>query len=504
MHISILPIKKLYEQIYGIYTFGFATQEMFKDAFQEKVEKKLDLFFAQGKYVCVERSYVETEWKDLISLHYINTTYAHTLRTRVLRIHFFTEQACTNKTYLGFITLRQIEEIQIALSYVFVNWDVYKTNLEDGERKKVVTYKKRIHCMEKEFYINTYPLLVQDSIVTCCVDVSLITLSRFLAHFGMAPKLSVKDTCGEDFYSRYPKVLTENYFLEICRKRKIPLKSVCIDIEDLKRKKELPVAQQTIPGMVTLLTWEGLADYINVYINSNLPVFLFTINHVVQIIGYTVQNGKVRHIIYDDSGYNDPQNREERTSFTGRCIYDVDLYEYIRSVVYSSDGGDSDTNGESTCDTIINLCIPTFARVYIDYPNYETFVRKRLEYLANNSDALKCLFDDNELYSENIKIKSCLMECSRLINHLNDNLAAIKRAEPEAKPIIQNQEDIVNQLEKTPMPHYVWYTEITVSPKNIIALCADPTRYFVTDNPERVFFNGNDQTIWIYKSFFTI
>ena len=88
MHIGILPIDDLYEKIYDIYTFGFDTQEMFKEAFREKVEKKLDLLFAQSRYVCVERSYVETEWKDLISLHYINTTYAHTLKTRVLRIHF--------------------------------------------------------------------------------------------------------------------------------------------------------------------------------------------------------------------------------------------------------------------------------------------------------------------------------------------------------------------------------------------------------------------------------
>lgn len=499
MHIGILPIDDLYEKIYDIYTFGFDTQEMFKEAFREKVEKKLDLLFAQSRYVCVERSYVETEWKDLISLHYINTTYAHTLKTRVLRIHFFTEQTCSNKTYLGFITLRQIEEIQIALSYVFINWDVYKMNQKDDERKKVVSYKKRIHCMDKELYISTYPLLVQDSIVTCCVDVSLITLTRFLAHFGMATRLSVRDTCGEDFHSRYPKVLTESYFLDTCRKRKIPLKSVSIDIDDLKWKKELPVEKQTIPGMVTLLTWEGLADYINVYIDSNLPVLLFTIDHVVQIIGYVVRNGKVRHIIYDDSGYNDLKSQKEQTSFSGRCIYDIDLYEYICGIIYSPE--DENT---SKGDTIISLCIPTFARVYIDYPNYETFVRKRLKYLAKNSDAFDCLFDDNDLYSKNIKIKSSLMECSRLINHLNDNLAAIKRAGPEAAPVISDQESIVSQLEKTPMPHYVWYTEITVSPKNIIALCADPTRYFVTDNPEKVFFNGNNQTIWIYKSYFNI
>ena len=101
-------IEKLEDALFTIYTFGYTTNKAFKSAFHENVTKRLPILYEKAKYVNIEKSYVETEWKDLISLHYINTTYANELKNRVIRVHFFKEKVCSEDNYVGFITLRPI------------------------------------------------------------------------------------------------------------------------------------------------------------------------------------------------------------------------------------------------------------------------------------------------------------------------------------------------------------------------------------------------------------
>lgn len=249
-------IEKLEDALFTIYTFGYTTNKAFKSAFHENVTKRLPILYEKAKYVNIEKSYVETEWKDLISLHYINTTYANELKNRVIRVHFFKEKVCSEDNYVGFITLRPIQEMQIALSYVFVNWNAILAHAsKKDEKSQMVTYNKRVHCMGKELFIKTYPLLVQDSIVTCCVDVNLITLTRFLSHKGMTKKLSIKDMCGEDINGGCPKYLTEGYISNFCKEKKIPLKLSTIDVSQLEdEKQDLDEEKQKEPGLVTVLT----------------------------------------------------------------------------------------------------------------------------------------------------------------------------------------------------------------------------------------------------------
>ena len=96
--------------------------------------------------------------------------------------------------------------------------------------------------------------------------------------------------------------------------------------------------------------------------------------------------------------------------------------------------------------------------------------------------------------------------CITLMQHLRKNLEEIKQVMDtsvnESEDIIENQIAIVENLEKVPMPHYVWYTEVTLDRESCFALCADPTRYYVTDHPGKVFFNGDEEVILIFKPFF--
>lgn len=80
------------------------------------------------RYFLFEEDYVETEWKDMISVHYINTSYH--FKNTVMRVHVFLNNEISNSSYGGFFTLRRINEVQIMLSFIYPNWSnvVYDNN----------------------------------------------------------------------------------------------------------------------------------------------------------------------------------------------------------------------------------------------------------------------------------------------------------------------------------------------------------------------------------------
>ena len=54
--------------------------------------------------------------------------------------------------------------------------------------------------------------------------------------------------------------------------------------------------------------------------------------------------------------------------------------------------------------------------------------------------------------------------------------------------IIPEQEKIISNLLKKGLPHYLWYTEITIEGESF-CLCADPTMYYNTRDIEKLFFD---------------
>ena len=53
------------------------------------------------RYFILEESYVETEWKDMISVHYINTSYE--VKNTVIRVHIFLGKEMSQQAYGGFL-----------------------------------------------------------------------------------------------------------------------------------------------------------------------------------------------------------------------------------------------------------------------------------------------------------------------------------------------------------------------------------------------------------------
>lgn len=90
------------------------------------------------RFYIFEDSYVETEWKDMISIHYINTSYR--VKNTVMRVHVFNRNVFDEKYYLGCFTLRNIDETKIMLSYIYPNW---KNLVWRNQKLHIMTYLKK-------------------------------------------------------------------------------------------------------------------------------------------------------------------------------------------------------------------------------------------------------------------------------------------------------------------------------------------------------------------------
>ena len=135
---------------------------------KENIWPRLDFMHGRrnsgDRYFIFEEDYIETEWKDMISIHYINTSY-HVQNT-VMRIHIFSNNEISETSYIGFFTLRKIDEPRFMLSYIYPNW----TNIYcNSKRFHVMKYRKAIHIAGHELTLYTYPLFVQDNITVAYI-----------------------------------------------------------------------------------------------------------------------------------------------------------------------------------------------------------------------------------------------------------------------------------------------------------------------------------------------
>lgn len=199
------------------------------------------------RYFILEESYVETEWKDMISVHYINTSYE--VKNTVIRVHVFLGKEMLQQAYGGFFTLRKIDEPGIMLSYIYPNWSVLYSN---GSLLNVMTYKKKVHILGNEFTYSTYPLFVQDNNTIACAEASMISMSQYLHHKFDYNKIRILDL-GKAYSSGKTKLYPAS---------------------------GLPV----ILGLS--VPEKGKKDKL----------------HIVQVIGHTKQD-RMHYVIYDDSGF---------------------------------------------------------------------------------------------------------------------------------------------------------------------------------------------------------
>lgn len=333
---------------------------------------RINILTQKAQYFIFEESYVETEWKDMISVHYINTSY-HT-NNIVMRVHLFSREEFSSEYYLGFFTLRTIDEISYMLSFIYPNWK----NLKFLNNTYVMTYNKKVHIAGKTLDMDTYPILVQDNMVISCAQAALLSMSKYLHNKYDYKCIRILDINQNYLYGAkkaFPaKGLDALQMLEILRNYNIGVDYNVIN------KKDLPRYQQ----------------YIEYTIESALPVLFGVVfendgeivRHVIQIIGHQNVGKNKKYVILDDSGCL--LNALNGT----RDFVAVISLEEIFSIM----------QGESNF-----IIYPIFDRVYTLYDDIKVNIQNFMEYkdfeevfeTIKNEDA-RCFLADNTRIKEHI------------------------------------------------------------------------------------------------------
>lgn len=388
-----------------------------------------------NRYFVFEESYVETEWKDMISIHYINTSYR--VENTVMRIHIFLKDEISQESYLGFFTLRKIDEAKIMLSYIYPNWSKVYYN---AQQLCVMTYKKKVHIMGEEIRFNTYPLFVQDNITVACAQVSMISMTRYLHQKFDYRTVRVLDLNKSFSYGKmklFPTTgLNPMQMMEVFDHYNIPVGHCAFNLANIKD-------EDTIEKV-----FEEYRQYIDYTIESGIPVILgieikgkdMTIQrHVVQIIGHAKQN-REDYVIYDDSGYFF-KTAFDMSDFV-RCVSWEKLKNYI-------------SGGKSF------IIYPIHEKVYLLYDDIKNIffhMYRNLPQLMNLEDKENSFFKKTRfLLADNRDVKN-FFKTSVLPNPNLDGMV----------------KEIICEILLKDMPHYVWYCEVPLD-KGYFIFIADPT-----------------------------
>lgn len=428
---------ELSENIKKVVDFDPEEKSNLKQSIKKDILSRLLIFCNKTIYYIFEDEYIETEWKDMVSIHYVNTTY-RTPKT-VMRVQLFSKPELNNEEYLGFFTLRNINDTKIMLSYVYPNWKTLLQNL--NEKCYFMTYKKKVHTYGKELIMHTYPLYVQDSAVTSCSHASMISMSKYLKGKYNYNNIRILDINNSYTYGRkklYPTIgLDPIQMLEILDANGIPI--------DYKLySKEMA---------------QALRLHIDFCIESAMPVLLGIHikgnEHVIQIIGHTLDDeGNKDYIIYDDSGYYTSNRRN-----SGReDIPFMDIISWAEIEEVLKDDSDKD----ETCGFII---YPLHEKVYILYDKLiEDHCRPLLKPLENSNSFTnkRVLIVDNRIVKKHL---------SNLLIVPNDKWDNEEIDETYDKEV----ENEIKQLLSHNLPHYIWVLELQHCNNKRSFILANPT-----------------------------
>lgn len=395
---------------------------------------------SENRYFLFEDSYVETEWKDMISIHYINTSYK--VQNTVMRVHIFIENEMTDDAYIGFFTLRKVDETRIMLSFIYPDWKKIECRFDGrSETVYVMTYKKKVHIGGKEFSINTYPLFVQDNLTIACAQADIISMSKYLHNKFDNQMFRVKDL-GAAYATRKTKLfptsgLNAVQIIEVFNYCNIPVQYLVID-----NKKD--VIDENA---------ELYREYVDYSIESGIPVLLGMVitdkkgkknKHIVQIIGHTKHNREC-YIFYDDSGYFLRSLKSESNGFVGAIEW-KNLYRIIR-------------------EEKSYLIYPIHEKVYLSYDEIKEIFKLECE----NRESIKKLKENELAFPAKTRY---LLADNRAVKKFLRNIL-------NNDSLLQKEIDEINRLLEINMSHYVWYCELPLSQGYFIFL-ADATYGRVT------------------------
>lgn len=397
---------------------------------------KIEIIRKNAGFFILEEEYTEREWKEMVSLHYINTSYKP--RGSVVRIHFFVNEKIESDNYLGFVNLRPISEIDFSLSFIYPNWTVLanQKNRLGGDKIYVMTYKRQVHICGKELVINTFPFFKQDGVVTRCAHADIIMVTKY-----------VRKSLGYKLVKLYD--IVEGPSL---RSRQIPSEGFTVQqMVEVFSKAEIPVSVVDFN-----LNKSYFREWMDSYIESGIPVIIASRNHVFVIVGHTLDNkSDKKYLIYDDSGEFFKEIEDDTISAIAEKNKNfVEIIEWKKIYNYLDVGSEH----------MSYMIVPEMEKFFVPFPyvkeNIENFIKYILskhEYVTEGPGALRKRF----LIVDNTKLK----------NFLSTNIQRIE---------ITPKENFENFMELS-LPHYLWFCEVAARKKNgeedILGFFADPTKH---------------------------
>lgn len=461
--LSITPVKLNNANVYN--TISEVIGNFDKDRAYVEINKyiiaRLRLFRGRDArkalFFVAENEYVETEWKDMVSMHYINTSY--TFKNMVMRFHLFSDKKICQESYLGFFTLRSIDEIRIMLSMIYPNW----TNIVMAQETYVMTYHKKIHLYGITLEINTYPLFVQDMVVTKCAHAAILSATKYLREKHKFKKVKLTDIINSYTYSRVKTFpangLTCLQMLEVFDRNSIP-----ITYEELT----LDFISESGDGDGDVLDEikEKLKPSIDAWIESAIPVILGIsfkkekedneyVHHVVQIVGHTYGD-KRKYILYDDSGVL------SEILFGYRDFAIIVSWKQLKQLLKYED----------------YIIFPQHERVYVGYDliikclcDYQEELKNNLEYRDKFGMLGEIPFKEARcLLVDNADVKSFLHK-EKNSNILQKNYV----------------NSTIDEIIKKNLPHYLWYCEIKWDDSMYFVFLANPT--YIEHTTKNIFIN---------------
>lgn len=422
-------LNRLFDKVCEVCNTSNEDDVIFKERVKIFVFDRIGAIVDQAEHYIFEEKYVETTWKEMVSMHYVNTTYLY--KPYVARIHFFNTEdkmMLDENHYLGYITIRIINEPSILLSSVVPNFSVFRLS----EPTAIMFYKREVHVEMKTFHIKTFDFFAQDGVVASCINADILMFTQFLNKvygYGRVTLTQMNEGIS------YPNPgLGDNEVMSLLKEQDIP-----VSLQPLRKEASSTVKYKKM---------------IKSYVQSELPVILGFNGHVVIVIGITkTLNEDYKFVIYDDSGYFTASDLGSEMERVPGPFLDVVPLEKIETALAK--------------DHNSSLIVPLHQRVYTTFPQVAKTVQYYVELLDRHYQ--KNLIGVETFSSFQIEdAEYLIVEISALKEFINQNRDFLQGSDPEV-------EKKVKDLMESFQPHYMWCAWLSVEEENIL-IVIDPTK----------------------------
>lgn len=306
--------KQLKTSLPALYTTSTSPDRDGYDIMLSGIQATLGQAIDIANYLYFEGEYNESAWKDMITLFYVDSM--RVIRNTVMRVHLFIgdrdayditdpdDLRQMQAAYLGYFNIRPVYGDRRCVSYVMLNYDVFRLSwrVPGGPRVPfdICTYRRNVHLGAAELHIHTFPYFGRDDKLVVCAQADMLMLSRYIYRKLGMPELTLRHICQNRSRDRLDIVptrgITDTQMMDVFYEREISIR----DYRGVDRSHAIQTGLHTLHAM---------GNMVAAMLDSGLPVLILIERHVVIANGIS---GKVystnwkdyprRLTIYDDSG----------------------------------------------------------------------------------------------------------------------------------------------------------------------------------------------------------